>query len=67
MSSWAESISKAVFEGKTNSQFAIPDGKWLGDLFFITDSKNRIIHAFSWCPPQGWLPECTVFEIQEKT
>ena len=62
---WLDAMSEAVAKGLTQSQFAIPDGTFEGDLFFITDSKNKIIHAFAW-HNKAWYPECTVFTIQDE-
>lgn len=61
MMDWVMAVAKAVADGKTDSQFAIPDGKYIGDLFFITDEKNQILIGFSWTGSR-WMHEFeTVF------
>lgn len=54
----------AVAQGKTNSQFAIPDGKCTGDLFFITDAANEILIAFMWTGSE-WIHEHQAMDIQD--
>ena len=51
-----EEVSKAVAEGKTTSQFAVPDGTYIGDLFFITDATNKILIALCWTGDR-WMHE----------
>ena len=63
MDKWLEAISVAVAEGRTKSQFAIPDGIYIGDLFFVTNSKNKIIRGFVWTGKE-WISEYTVMRIQ---
>ena len=53
---WIEAVAKAVAKGETESQFAIPDGKYVGDLFFITNAKNMILMAFVWTGDR-WMHE----------
>ena len=53
---FAYSIGKAVKDGKTGVQFAIPDGKFVGDLYFITNEKNEIIIIFAWNGDR-WMSE----------
>jgi len=63
--SWFDAVSESVSQGKTNFQFAIPDGVYEGDLFFITNKENRILHTFVWASKQ-WFPQCTVWDIQNE-
>lgn len=60
---WVEAVSKAVAEGKTSNQFAIPNGVYAGDLFFITDAKHRILIALCWTG-ERWAHEHEIFEAQ---
>ena len=60
---WLDAVSKAVSEGKTKFQFAVPDGVYIGDLYFITDSKHRIIVALCWTGNE-WITEHTVMNIE---
>lgn len=60
---WRTVVSKAVAEGRTKSQFAIPNGKYKGDLFFITDVSNKILIAFQWTG-ERWMHEHEVVEIK---
>jgi hypothetical protein len=48
----------------TKTTYAIPPGKYLGDLFFITDDKNKILHGFVWTG-ESWAPECIVWNVEE--
>lgn len=57
-----DAMSKAVTEGKTSSQFAVPDGEHYGDFFFITDKYNRIIIALCWTGHE-WIHEHQVFNV----
>lgn len=56
-------ISRLVAEGKTKSQFAIPNGKHLGDFFFITDENHKILMAFCW-DGEKWIHEHTNIPIE---
>ena len=60
---WLEAVTRAVSEGKTGAQTAIPDGKFIGDLYFITTTKNEIIKIFCW-DGKGWIGE---EKLKEKT
>lgn len=60
---WETAVAKAVTEGKTDSQFAIPDGKYVGDLFFITDVKNKILIAFAWTGDR-WMHEHETVDVE---
>jgi len=63
---WLTAVAKSVAEGKSGSQFAIPDGVHVGDLFFITDEKNKIMIAFSWTGVR-WHPiSYESIEIQDR-
>lgn len=45
---WITAVAKAVAEGETGHQFAIPRGVHTGDMFFITDDKHAILIIFHW-------------------
>ena len=62
---WLTAVAKSVAEGKTGSQFAIPDGVYSGDLFFITDEKNKILIAFSWTG-ERWMHQHEALEVQDR-
>jgi hypothetical protein len=47
-------MALAVLEGTTGVQFAVPDGKHPGDLFFITDKDNAILIVLTW-DGMGWV------------
>ena len=61
---WLDSVAKAVSEGKTGSQFAIPDGGYIGDLFFITNKNNEILVALQWTG-ERWMHEHEIVTIQK--
>ena len=56
-------IATAVAEGKTDAQFAIPDGKYLNDLFFVTDAKHKILIAFAWSG-ERWIHEHEILSVE---
>ena len=59
---WLDAVSLSVSEGQTKSQFAIPDAKYIGDLFFITDSKHKILMGFAWNGVK-WINENEIQQI----
>jgi hypothetical protein len=54
---WIDAATKAVLEGTTGCQVAIPDGKFPGDLYFITTTKNEIIKILMWDENNKWIGE----------
>lgn len=66
MSDLYKDLVIAVSEGKTDSQFAIPDGKCIGDAFFITDSKHKIILAMSW-NGRRWNHQFETYNVEAAT
>lgn len=46
-----------------DTHFAIPDGEYVGDLFFITDTGNKILMVFMWMGNR-WMHEHEVLDIE---
>lgn len=57
---WAELIASGKLV--PDQQFQIPDAKYPGDVFVITDSKNRIVQICAWTG-ETWATNDTVFEV----
>lgn len=60
---WEDMLASAIARGETGSQFAVPDGKYLGDPFFITDSKNTIVVVLVW-DGAHWLTDDLTFCVE---
>lgn len=45
---WAKHAAEVVAKGTSGCQTAIPNGKYPGDPWFITDQENNIIFMFAW-------------------
>ena len=60
-----EKIAIMVTEGTTGCQFAIPDAKYIGDMFIITNSRNDILMIFAW-DGERWRNNYEEFEVQYK-
>ncbi len=60
---WIDAVSKAVTDGKTKSQFAVPDGVYAGDLYFITDKENKIIICLGW-DGKEWHHGYETFDVE---
>jgi len=56
-------INKTVKSGASGCQVAIPDGKYVGDFYFITDSKNDVITCLCWNGIR-WVHEKEVIPIE---
>jgi hypothetical protein len=60
---WVDAIAKAVAAGETKQQFAVPTPQYIGDLFFITDDKNKIIVALMWDGVK-WVRDDACMQVQ---
>lgn len=58
-----ELMEKLASRELTNS-FIIPDAKYLGDTFFILDTKGKVIALFAWDGGVGWFRDDTTFHVQ---
>ena len=52
----AEELS--VSQAESKYLFAVPDGKFIGDLFVITDSRRRILVVLLW-DGHHWIEDKT--------
>jgi hypothetical protein len=61
-----KTIMEKMASGKIKNSFVIPDAKYLGDTFFILDTKGKVIALFAWDGGGGWFRDDTTFHVQEK-
>jgi hypothetical protein len=61
-----KTIMEKMASGKIKNSFVIPDAKYLGDTFFILDTKGKVIALFAWDGGGGWFRGDTTFHVQEK-
>lgn len=64
MNPYLKSITNAVSAGETDSQYAVKNGTYIGDLFFITDQNHKVIVALMWTGV-CWITENTIMEIEK--
>jgi len=55
-------MSEEINKG-SSSRFALPNGVYHGDMFFVTDANNRILIAFAWTGVE-WIHERQVFLVE---
>lgn len=57
---------KKVADGSSGIQAAIPNGKFIGDVFFVTDVNNKIIIGLVWLGNR-WATDYEMFDVQDST
>ena len=63
---FAKELMEKLASGELTNSFVIPDAKYLGDTFFILDTKGKVIALFAWDGSGGWFRGDTTFHVQEE-